>query len=161
VTGTTPIAARNRTVSDPTTDVLGPVDYAVIEFATDRTTPAPASARELSSLVDTEMIRVIDLVVLRRGDDGTMDVVEYEELRDRSGFVPVDGTLAELLSDRDIEAAAATLAPTASGMIIVFENTWAAPLIATLRAGGERVVAGGRIPTLDLAAALGVDAETE
>ena len=141
-------------------EVLGPIDYVVVEFPARHARPGRAAAMELAALVDTELIRVLDLAVLTKRDDGGTEVVEYEDLRDLPGLPLFDGRLAEALSDGDLADLAATLAPDASGMVIVYENTWAAPLSAALRDGGERIVAAGRIPTTDLVAALDIDAET-
>jgi hypothetical protein len=60
-------------------DVLGPVDYLVVEFPADRANFSGEMAAELRSLVDRELIRVLDLVIVRKDSE---DVPLVVELRD-------------------------------------------------------------------------------
>jgi hypothetical protein len=46
-------------------DVLGPVDYVVVEFPADDANFSGEMAAELTSLVDRELVRVLDLLLLR------------------------------------------------------------------------------------------------
>jgi uncharacterized membrane protein len=54
-------------------DVLGPVDYLVVEFPADRANFSGEMAAELRSLVDRELIRVLDLVIVRKDPDGSVE----------------------------------------------------------------------------------------
>ena len=51
-------------------------------------------------------------------------------------------------------AAAAVIDPGSSAGVLVYENTWAAPLAAAVRRAGGVLVAGGRIPMEDVVATL-------
>lgn len=133
---------------------LGPVDYLVVEFAADRDRPGAAFTFELTTLVDAELIRILDLLIVQRRLDGTVEMFEYEDLVDRAGLTVLEGRLAEVVSPRDVERITAALAPGARGLVLVFENTWAAPLVDAARRSGASVAATGHIPGADLAAAL-------
>ena len=61
---------------------------------------------------------------------------------------------AGLLAEEDLEAAAAVLEPGSSALLLVWENTWAAPLATAIRESGGQLVASGRIPVNAILAAL-------
>jgi hypothetical protein len=46
------------------------------------------------------------------------------------------------------------LEPGASAAILLYENSWARPFVKAVKAGGAQLVASGRIPADDLAAAV-------
>ena len=61
-------------VSEPAADEPGPIDYLVVEFPGRKTSVAGAMATELASLVDAELIRMLDLVIIEKGTDGSYEV---------------------------------------------------------------------------------------
>jgi hypothetical protein len=65
-----------------------------------------------------------------------------------------EGANSGLLADDDLAEAASAVAPGSSAGILVYENTWAAPLASAVRRGGGQLVAGGRIPIQALIASL-------
>ena len=139
-------------------DELGPVDYLVMEFPRFRMTGEGLA--ELVALVDRGIIRVLDLVFLRKDDDGKVSLLTVADL-DGDGKLDLslfEGVSSGLLGDDDLSEAAKALEPGSAGGILVYENLWAAPLATTLRHNGAQVVAGGRIPVQDL---LGVLDATE
>jgi hypothetical protein len=124
----------------------GPIDYLVIEF------PAgPMSGQGLPlllELVDRDLIRILDLVVVRREEDGSVAGLNLADL-DGDGaleFAAFRGASSGLLDRGDIEEAGRVLAPGATAVVLVYENVWAAPLAGALRRDGAQLVAGGRIP---------------
>ena len=50
--------------------MLGPVDYLVVEFPADKADFSGEMARELTSLIERGLVRVLDLVVLRKDSRG-------------------------------------------------------------------------------------------
>jgi hypothetical protein len=62
--------------------------------------------------------------------------------------------LANLLSEDDVAAVAEALEPGSTAGLLIYENLWAAPFASAVRRAGGQVVAGGRIPTQQLLAAL-------
>ncbi len=135
-------------------DEMGPVDYMVIEFPKFKMTGEGLA--QLVDLVDRGVIRVLDLVFVRKDDDGNVGVAAVTDLDGdgRLDLAVFDGAMSGLLGDDDIREAAEALEPGSAGGILVYENVWAAPLARTLRRNGAQLVAGGRIPVQALLAAL-------
>ncbi|MGW7749903.1 DUF6325 family protein, partial [Streptomyces chartreusis] len=101
-------------------------------------------------------IRILDLMFVRKDDDGSVTGMEIADLTgdgelDLSVF---EGASSGLLGQDDLEEAATALEPGSSAGILVYENRWAAPFAAALRRGGARLVASGRIPADAFVAAL-------
>ena len=132
----------------------GPVDYLVVEFPGNRMKGEALS--RLIDLVDAGTIRVLDLVFVRRDVDGSTLAVEIADL-DGDGVLDLavfEGASSGLLGADDLDAAASVIEPGSSAGVLVYENTWAAPLTAAVRRAGGVLVAGGRIPVEDVLATL-------
>ena len=132
----------------------GPIDYLVIEFPGNRMTGEGLPL--LLELVDTGIIRILDLVFVTRDLDGNMRVVEIADF-DHDGALDMavfEGVSSGLLGPDDIDDAISVIEPGSSAGILVYENVWAAPFAAALRRGGGRLVASGRIPVQAILAEL-------
>ena len=128
------------------TDVMGPVGYLIVEFPGSKMTGEGLPI--LVDLVDRGLIRILDLIFITKGDDGSVAVAE---LRDFDGDGTLDlavfeGASSGLLDESDIAEGGAVLEPGSSGAVLIYENRWAAPFTAALRAGGAELVAAGFIP---------------
>ncbi|WP_371503471.1 DUF6325 family protein [Kitasatospora sp. NBC_00374] len=125
---------------------MGPIDYLVVEFPGSRMTGEGLPL--LVDLVDRGIIRILDLVFVKKEDDGSVSGVELADLTGdgRLDLTVFEGVSSGLLGQDDIDEASAVLEPGSSAGILVYENTWAGPFAAALRRGGGRLVAGGRIP---------------
>jgi len=125
---------------------LGAVDYAIVAFPGSRFNGQIAPA--LSELVDSGTIRVIDLVVIEKGDDGDVAALELQELDgDVRAGLEREGIVAEgLFNAEDVEAAAAELAPGSSAAMIVWENLWARRIAQATRDSGGELLDFGRLP---------------
>ncbi|MFI2103143.1 DUF6325 family protein [Isoptericola sp. NPDC019693] len=135
----------------------GPIDYLVVELPTDRAT-GDAAFPHLVDLVDRGIVRVLDLVVVRREDDGSVAAIGLEELDDGSaGLAVFAGARSGLLGDDDLAEAAGVVEPGRTAVVLVYENTWAAPFATALRRNGAQLVASGRIPVQALLASLDAD----
>ena len=133
---------------------MGPVDYLIIEFHRFRMTGEGLA--ELVALVDHGIIRVLDLVFLRKDEDGKVGILAVADL-DGDGTLDLavfEGASSGLLGDDDLSEAAKALEPGSAGGVLVYENLWAAPLAGALRRNGAQLVGGGRIPVQALLAAL-------
>lgn len=138
---------KETDVTDP--EAMGPVDYIVIEWPGDQ--PTGEAAPLLLDLVDRGLVRILDLVFITKGDDGSIAALEIGELPDE--FAEFDGARSGLFSDEDLEEAATVLDPGTSAAVLVWENRWAAPFAVALRQSGAQLVASGRIPIQALIAA--------
>ena len=127
-------------------DELGPVDWIVVEFpgSTFNGEMAPA----LGDLVDRELIRVLDVLVLKKDDDGSVEAFEISDLEESEvgALRAYEAELAMLLSEDDVTAIANAIDPGSSAAVLVWENTWAVPLATAIRHSGGQLVASGRIP---------------
>jgi hypothetical protein len=127
-------------------DELGPVDWIVVEFPGSKFNGEIAPA--LADLVERDLVRVLDLLVLKKESDGTLEAFELSDLDDAEigGFRSHEQELAMLLSEEDVTAVAAAVEPGSSAAVLVWENKWAAPFGAAVRHAGGQLVASGRIP---------------
>ena len=140
---------------------LGPVDWIVVEFPGSRFNGEIAPA--LADLVDRDLIRVLDLLVLKKDSEGTLEAYELADLDDTElgALRSHEAELAMLLSEEDVNALAAAIEPGSSAAVLVWENKWAAPFGAAVRRSGGQLVASGRIPIQALLAAIEADNEPE
>lgn len=133
---------------------MGPIDYIVVEFPGNRMTGEGLPI--LVDLVDRGIIRILDLLFVRKDEDGSVVGMEVADF-DGDGALDLavfEGVSSGLLGEDDIAEAGNALEPGNSAGILVYENVWAAPFAAALRRGGAQMVASGRIPVPAVLAAL-------
>jgi hypothetical protein len=142
-------------------DELGPVDWIVVEFPGSRFNGQIAPA--LLDLVERDLIRVLDLLVLKKDADGTLEAFELSDLDEGEigELRTYESELAMLLSEEDVTSLAAAIEPGSSAAVLVWENSWAAPFASAVRRSGGQLVASGRIPIQALLAAIEADEEEE
>ena len=148
-------------MTDIDLDQLGPVDYLVVGFPADKADFSGAMADQLKKLMDGGTIRVLDLVMVRKAEDGTVEVAELRE-HDESEvgeLRSLEADLSLLLATEDVERVGADLEPGNTAAVLVWENTWAGPLASAIRHSGGELIATGRIPTQALIAAVEEDRE--
>jgi hypothetical protein len=140
-------------------DELGPVDWIVVEFPGSKFNGDIAPA--LADLVDGGLIRVLDLVVLKKDGDGALEAFEVSDLDEAEigGLASHEAELAMLLSEEDVIAVAEAIEPGSSAAVLVWENKWAAPFGSAVRRSGGQLVASGRIPIQAMLAAIEADDE--
>jgi hypothetical protein len=144
----------------PDLDQMGPIDYLVVAFPTERMTGEAFPL--LIDLVDRGVIRILDLEFIRKDEDGTVTTLSQVDLERMQVLEAAlfDGADSGLLRPDDLAEAAAALDPGTAAGVLVYENVWAAPFAAALRRSGGQLVASGHIPLQDLVAALdAVEAE--
>lgn len=137
-------------------DVLGPVDYLVVEFPAEKANFQGEIAAELKALIDSGTIRVLDLLLLRKDEDGSLEGLELEDFDESlvGELRELEREAAMLLAAEDVESIGAALEPGAIAGVLVWENTWAGPFGAAVRRAGGQLVANGRIPTQAIIAAV-------
>jgi hypothetical protein len=128
---------------------MGPIDYLMVEWPGRQ--PNGEVAPHLIDLVDRGLIRILDLIFLAKGEDGSVEVLELGELPALAQFA---GASAGLIDDEDLEEAAAVMEPGTSAGLLVYENRWAAPFAIAVRRSGGQLVSSGRIPIQAVVAAL-------
>src|SRR4051794_20861731 len=155
VAGGTPMKGTQMT--DTSLDELGPVDYLVIEFPAGAKNFTGEMAAELLKLVEAGTIRVIDVLILDKNEDGTVDATELADIEQLGEMQVIETQLAELLAADDVDHLAAAMDPGSTAGVLIFENLWAAPFASAARRAGGRLIANGRIPTQAIIASIEAD----
>ena len=138
-------------------DSLGPVDYIVVEFPAGASNFTGAMAEELLALVDSGTIRVIDVLILTKNEDGTVDAMELSDIEQLGPLERVETQLAELLAEEDVAHLAAAMDPGSTAGVLIWENLWAAPFASAARRSGGQLIANGRIPIQAIIASIEAD----
>ena len=127
-------------------DELGPVDYVVVEFPAGASSFTGEMTKELVALVDAGTIRLIDVLILTKNEDGTVDATELSEIGELGELQALEAQLAELLAEEDVEHLAAAMEPGSTAGVLIWENLWAVRFAAAARHSGGQLIANGRIP---------------
>jgi uncharacterized membrane protein len=122
----------------------GPAEFIVAQFEGDR--PSPDVVEAILDLVASGTVRLLDLLFVRRSEDGTVEIVELEEIGDEIGMTDVVLEVGGLAGDDDVTDIADLIEPGRSGAVLVIEHVWAKTLASRLFAAGGRVVHSERIP---------------
>lgn len=140
-------------VSDNHARPAGPVDCVVVSFPGSNFKGEIVPA--IKKLVDTRIVRILDLVFIQKSEDGDVVVVELSDLggNEASAFDALDGEVDELLTDEDIVGLSELVAPGDAAALLVWENLWAAETAAAIRAADGQVVLHERIPSDQVEAA--------
>ncbi|KQW05428.1 hypothetical protein ASC66_10480 [Leifsonia sp. Root4] len=142
-------------------EALGPVDYLVVEFPKGEANFSGEIVAELVNLVDAGTIRVIDILILTKDDEGAIDAMELSDAGDLGDLLRIEADLAELLAAEDVAHLAAAMDPGSVAGVLVYENLWAAPFAAAARRAGGQLIADGRIPIQSIIASIEADAAAE
>ena len=136
-------------------DELGPIDVVVIAYPKG----APLTGEAAPILVDLAergIIRVLDALFVKKGEDGSVSGIVVTDL-DGDGVIDVvmfEGARSGLLGEDDAANAGEALEPGEAALILLYENRWAAPFAAAVRRNGGVLVASQRIPHDEVVAAV-------
>ena len=144
-------------MTETSLDELGPVDYVIIEFPAGASNFTGEMAKELLALVDAGTIRVIDILILTKNEDGSVDAMELSDIEELGELRALEAELAELLAADDVEQLAAAMEPGSTAGVLIWENLWAAPFAAAARRSGGQLIADGRIPIQAIIASIEAD----
>ena len=100
----------------------------------------------LAELVKRAAIRILDVVVLVKDDDGAVALLELDVVDSMAALRGLDDDVGGMLSDHDIELASLALRAGTTGVVIVTEDRWAEPLSTAAQRAGGQIIAGDRIP---------------
>jgi len=138
-------------------DALGPVDYVVVEFPAGASNFTGEMATELLALVDSGTIRVIDVMILTKNEDGSIEATELSDVDDLGPLQAVEAQLADLLAADDVVHLAAAMDPGSTAGVLIWENLWAARFASAARRSGGQLIANGRIPIQAIIASIQAD----
>ncbi len=144
-------------MADVSLNELGPVDYIVVEFPAGANNFTGEMTAELLALVDAGTIRVIDVLILTKSEDGSVEAMELSDLGDLGELETLEAQLAELLAEEDVEHLAAAMDPGSTAGVLIWENLWAAPFASAVRRSGGQLIANGRIPIQAIIASIEAD----
>jgi hypothetical protein len=147
-------------MSNMDVDELGPVDYLVVEFPAGKSNFTGEMASELASLVNAGTVRLLDLLILHKDDDGTIEAFEIDDLDEVDELRALEGEIAEILAAEDVAHLAEAMENGSTAGVLVWENTWAAPFASAARRAGGQLVATGRIPIQAILASLEAEDST-
>ena len=147
--------------TDVTIDDLGPVDYVVIEFPIGAQNFTGEMAEELARLSAAGTIRILDMLILQKNEDGSVDAVEIDEVPGVDEIRAFEAEIAEVLAVEDVENLAAAMLPGSVAGVLVWENRWAAPFASAARRSGGQLIATGRIPIQAIAASIEAELAAE
>ena len=138
-------------------DKLGPVDYLIVEFPAGASNFTGEMAAELAALVEAGTIRLIDVLILTKNEDGSIDAMELSDVEELGELRALEAELAVLLAEEDVVNLAAAMDPGTTAGVLIWENTWAAAFASAARRSGGQLIANGRIPIQAIIASLEAD----
>jgi hypothetical protein len=101
---------------------------------------------ELAKLIDSGLVRIIDLTFISKDAAGEVEVVEYDAVEELAAFAGLDAEVGGILTDEDVAYAAQALEPNSSAALLVWEDTWATPFAVAVRNANGVILEGARIP---------------
>jgi hypothetical protein len=99
----------------------------------------------------------MDLLILQKGEDGTVMAQELGDLDDLGELARLEAELVQTLAESDVDHLAAAMDPGSVAGVLVYENLWAAPFASAMRRAGGQLIANGRIPIQAIIAAVEAD----
>ncbi|OGO57992.1 MAG: hypothetical protein A2Z32_01735 [Chloroflexi bacterium RBG_16_69_14] len=136
---------------------MGPVDYLIVEFPAGQQNFTGEGATELVRLHDAGIIRVMDILIVQKADDGTVMAQELSDLAELGELARLETQLVQTLAEDDVANPAAAMDPGSVAAVLVYENLWAAPFASAMRRAGGQLIANGRIPIQAIIAVVGAD----
>ncbi len=116
----------------------GPIDYIVLEFENNKLKGEIIPA--IVEQIENKTIKVIDLVIIQKDQDGNHAVVELQELDSETLAIydPLQAEVTGLIQVEDIDAIAEKMGNGTTAAALLFENLWAIKFKeAVLRADGK------------------------
>ncbi len=125
---------------------LGPLEYLVVGFTGGEVDGSVAD--EIARVVESGIIRLVDLVFIYKDEAGEAAVVELDNTDDPrfAGFAPLLSGRMGLFTQEDVEELAAGLPEGTAGLAVLFEHRWAERIKEAMAAKGGFLVARSVVP---------------
>ena len=125
---------------------IGPVEYIAIAFPGNKFSGEIIPA--IRELQDSGTIRVLDLVIISKDDEGNVASIELNEAspETQATFAALGIENRNLLGQEDFEDIGSALDPNSTAALMIWENVWAERFATSLRNADGIFVANGRIP---------------
>jgi Family of unknown function (DUF6325) len=121
-----------------------PLEYIIIGF--DRNDFTGGIADELAKIIDSGLVRLVDIVFVSCGEDGSVVAMEVDEHDGLTMFAELEGEVGGIIGPEDIAHAVAAVEGGQSVALLVWENLWSAPLAQAITDAGGFMIEGARIP---------------
>ncbi len=126
---------------------LGPIELLVLGFPGNQFTGGILP--QIEDLIDDRVITIVDALIVYKDDDGTLDIVELDQVDAGDDVTALSRFLDEgngLISEEDLETFAEALPAGSSAVALAFEHTWFKPLRDEIVDSGGILLADMRIP---------------
>jgi uncharacterized membrane protein len=102
----------------------------------------------VGDLVTRGLVRIIDLAAVIKDADGTVHILEMQELSLElaAAMASLTGEVSGLLSEADLTDIAADLAPGRAEAVVLVEHLWATQFAQAVRGAGGTLLLSERIP---------------
>jgi hypothetical protein len=120
------------------------MEYVIIGFDDNDFTGEIAT--ELAKVIESGLVRLIDIVLVSTGTDGSVVLLEVDEYDGLEMFAALEGEVGGVIGPDDIAHAVASVQGGQSVALLVWENLWAAPLAEAITNSGGFLIEGARIP---------------
>ena len=124
----------------------GPIDFVALEFKGNQF--KGEILPEIMNLVNKDIVRVIDMIVVKKDADGTVTHREMQE-HDKdvlAVFDPLKAEISGMIQVEDIQLIGEKLEPNSTAAVILFENLWATKFVEAVERANGRSVMHIRIP---------------
>jgi Family of unknown function (DUF6325) len=124
---------------------LGPLEYLMVAFEGNRFTGEIIS--ELRASQEKGIIRVIDLLVIKKDEQGNVMALELSDLSEEESrpFGFLAGKLLDIFEPDDVEVTASQMPNNSAAGLLLIEDTWAIPLKQALLNAGAVARTGGLV----------------
>lgn len=124
----------------------GPIDFIALEFPGNNFTGEGLLA--LQELIANKTIRVLDLVIVMKDEDGQVAVRELQELDPDTVRVvdPLEVEVTSMVTRDDLEMVAEKLPNKTTAAVMLFENLWAVKFKQALLNANAQLIMQERIP---------------
>jgi uncharacterized membrane protein len=125
---------------------IGPIELLVVKFPGNQFKGEIAPA--LQELIDNGTIHVIDLIFAIKDEEGTLAILELDDMGDQrlAVFAPKESELKGSLTEDDARSLAGGLENNSSAAIMLFENVWATRFVEAVRNANGQLILNERVP---------------
>ncbi|TMD60273.1 MAG: hypothetical protein E6I91_18840 [Chloroflexi bacterium] len=124
---------------------LGPLEYVMVAFEGNQFSGQIVS--ELRAAQEKGIIRVIDLLVIKKDEQGGIMALELSDLSEEEArpFGFLAGDLLSIFEPDDVEAIASQMPNNSAAGLLLLEHSWAVPLKQAILKAGAVARAGGLV----------------
>ncbi len=124
---------------------LGPLEYILVAFEGNRFSGQILT--ELQAAQEKGIIRVIDLLVIKKDEQGNVMVLELSDLDEEEArpFGFLAGKLLDIFEPDDVEVIVNEIPNNSAAGLLLIEDTWAIPLKQAILNAGAVASTGGLV----------------